>query len=256
MIDAAVGSASKHTESLADVTQKLGGAEDRDGRARASSRAWCRPPRTMERDNKALEARLKASKQEITQLQENLETVRNESLTDPLTTLANRKYFDEALPTAIVRGQRDDRAAVADDDRHRSLQELQRHLRPPHRRPGAAAGRPVGQAERQGPGHRGPLRRRGIRHHAAAHRAARGDHGRRPHPPRGDEQGTDEALDRRASRPRHHLDRRRHAAAAATPPIADRARRRLPLRGQAQRPQPRDLRDRPGGRAGGRDAVA
>ena len=46
-------------------------------------------------NNKALEARLTASKQEITQLQENLEAVRNESLTDPLTSLSNRKCFDE-----------------------------------------------------------------------------------------------------------------------------------------------------------------
>ena len=51
----------------------------------------------MQQNNQALEARLSASKQEIDQLQENLETVRTESLTDPLTTLANRKSFDDAL---------------------------------------------------------------------------------------------------------------------------------------------------------------
>ena len=51
----------------------------------------------MEQSNIPLEQRLKASKQEINQLQENLETVRNESLTDPLTGLANRKYFDQVL---------------------------------------------------------------------------------------------------------------------------------------------------------------
>ena len=56
----------------------------------------------MEKNNQALEARLSASKQEITELQQNLEAVRSESLTDPLTTLANRKYFDEALAKAIA----------------------------------------------------------------------------------------------------------------------------------------------------------
>jgi diguanylate cyclase len=56
----------------------------------------------MERNNLALEERLSASKQEINQLQENLEVVRTESLTDPLTTLANRKYFDDALVKAIA----------------------------------------------------------------------------------------------------------------------------------------------------------
>ncbi len=42
--------------------------------------------------------------------------------------------------------------------------------------------------------------------------AARRDHGRRPHPPRRDEQGTDEALDRRESRTRDDLGRRRDPA--------------------------------------------
>src|SRR5262249_18448575 len=50
----------------------------------------------------ALEARLSVSKQETNQLQENLEVVRSESLTDPLTTLANRKSFDDTLEKAIA----------------------------------------------------------------------------------------------------------------------------------------------------------
>ena len=49
----------------------------------------------MEENNQTLEERLNASKQEINQLQENLEVVRTESLTDPLTSLANRKFFDD-----------------------------------------------------------------------------------------------------------------------------------------------------------------
>ena len=57
----------------------------------------------MKQNNHALEQRLNASKQEINQLQENLEAVRTESLTDPLTSLANRKYFDESLAQAIAR---------------------------------------------------------------------------------------------------------------------------------------------------------
>lgn len=51
----------------------------------------------MERSNKQLEERLNASKQEINALQESLEAVRTESLTDPLTLLANRKFFDITL---------------------------------------------------------------------------------------------------------------------------------------------------------------
>ena len=56
----------------------------------------------MEKNNQALEERLSASKQEITVLQQNLDAVRNESLTDPLTSLSNRKYFDDTLAKAIA----------------------------------------------------------------------------------------------------------------------------------------------------------
>jgi diguanylate cyclase len=56
----------------------------------------------MEISNKQLEERLNASKQEINELQENLEAVRTESLTDPLTQLANRKFFDITLEKAIA----------------------------------------------------------------------------------------------------------------------------------------------------------
>jgi diguanylate cyclase len=101
MIDAAVGSASQYTESLANATQDLGTAKDRDG-LRVIVESLVRTTRKMEENNSRLETSLKASKQEITQLQVNLETVRNESLTDPLTSLANRKYFDSALDKFIT----------------------------------------------------------------------------------------------------------------------------------------------------------
>jgi diguanylate cyclase len=56
----------------------------------------------MEISNRHLEERLHASKQEIDDLQENLEAVRTESLTDPLTQLANRKFFDSTLEKPIT----------------------------------------------------------------------------------------------------------------------------------------------------------
>jgi len=56
----------------------------------------------MERSNQQLEERLVASKKEINDLQVNLEAVRTESLTDPLTQLANRKYFDVTLEKSIA----------------------------------------------------------------------------------------------------------------------------------------------------------
>ncbi len=100
MIDAAVGSASNYTETLFDATQKLGTAKDRDG-LRAIVESLVLTAKDMEKTNQTLEKRLNASRQEINQLQQNLEAVRTESLTDPLTSLANRKYFDQALDKAI-----------------------------------------------------------------------------------------------------------------------------------------------------------
>ena len=101
MIEAAAGSASKHTESLADVTSQLGAAKDREG-LRTIVESLVQTAKEMENNNHTLEARLNASKQEITQLQQNLETVRTESLTDPLTSLSNRKFFDQTFARMIV----------------------------------------------------------------------------------------------------------------------------------------------------------
>jgi diguanylate cyclase len=101
MIEAAAGSATSYTESLAGVTEKLGDTKDREG-LRTIVESLVRTAKDMEISNQALEARLNASKQEINQLQQNLETVRHESLTDPLTTLANRKFFDLALEKALA----------------------------------------------------------------------------------------------------------------------------------------------------------
>jgi diguanylate cyclase len=100
MIEAASGSATSYSESLADVSQKIGAA-DRDG-LRAIVEGMVVATKEMEKTNQALEAHLKASKNEISQLQQNLETVRTESLTDPLTTLANRKFFDQSLEKAMA----------------------------------------------------------------------------------------------------------------------------------------------------------
>jgi diguanylate cyclase len=57
--------------------------------------------REMRETNKALEDRLLLSKTEINNLQQSLEAIRAESLTDPLTGLGNRKYFDRSIETAV-----------------------------------------------------------------------------------------------------------------------------------------------------------
>jgi diguanylate cyclase len=101
MVDAAVGSASSYSESLAGVSLQLGNTGDREG-LRAIVQSLVNTAKEMESVNNKLEARLNASKREINQLQENLEVVRTESLTDPLTSLSNRKFFDQALSKAVA----------------------------------------------------------------------------------------------------------------------------------------------------------
>ena len=101
MIDAAAGSASTYSESLAGVSAKLSQSKDREG-LRAIVESLVHTAKAMEASNQQLEERLTASKQEIKELQVNLEAVRNESLTDPLTQLANRKFFDTTLEAAIA----------------------------------------------------------------------------------------------------------------------------------------------------------
>jgi diguanylate cyclase len=100
MIDAAAASASSYSASLADASQKLGGAHD--GALRLAIHRLLEGTKEMELNNKKLEARLSASRQLIEQLQKNLEAVRTESFTDPLTTLSNRKFFDRALSKMMV----------------------------------------------------------------------------------------------------------------------------------------------------------
>ncbi len=104
MIDAAAGSATNYSASLADASETLQGAND-GASLRVVIERLVVGAREMETNNKKLEARLSSSRQEIEQLQQNLEVVRTESLTDPLTTLANRKFFDSELAKAIAEGK-------------------------------------------------------------------------------------------------------------------------------------------------------
>ncbi len=101
MIDAAAGSALNYSENLADMTEKIGRVKDRDS-LRMIVESLVQTTNDMQKTNQSLEQKLNASKAEISQLQQNLEMVRHESLTDPMTGLSNRKFFDEALERAIA----------------------------------------------------------------------------------------------------------------------------------------------------------
>jgi diguanylate cyclase len=101
MVGAAAGTASHYTENLANVSERLSGTKD-GASLRTIVEGLVRATKDIEQNNKALEARLSASKAEISELQEHLEAVLNESLRDPLTALANRKSFEEAFARAVA----------------------------------------------------------------------------------------------------------------------------------------------------------
>ena len=239
MVQIAAGDATQYSESLADATSALVRAGADSDSLHVIVESLVESTREMEARNRTLQDRLNDSKREISQLKENLEAARTESLTDPLTTLANRKYFDMAITRLMADGDASGEPLsllITDIDHFKKFNDTFGHLTGDQVLRLVAHG---GEAERQGPGHRGALWRRGVRGAAAAHHHAARRHRRRAHPQGGDGQGADEALDRREPRPRHHLRRRRDHAARRHRRLADRPRRQLPLCGQALRPQSR-----------------
>lgn len=56
----------------------------------------------MEQTNQAVESRLSDSQEQIAELQNDLQSLRTEVLTDPLTGIANRKQFDETLDSEVA----------------------------------------------------------------------------------------------------------------------------------------------------------
>src|SRR6202158_3293382 len=100
LISDALGMSASYDDSLSGGTQRLSVARDRD-QVKAIVDALLQSTRETRDTNKALEARLSLSKAEISNLQQSLEAIRAESLTDPLTGLGNRKYFDRSIEMAV-----------------------------------------------------------------------------------------------------------------------------------------------------------
>src|SRR6476660_8075003 len=100
LINDALGMSANYDDTLSGATEKLALARDRD-QVKAIVETLVKSTREMRDTNKALEDRLTLSKAEISDLQQSLEAIRAESLTDPLTGLGNRKYFDRSIDMAV-----------------------------------------------------------------------------------------------------------------------------------------------------------
>jgi diguanylate cyclase len=96
----ALGTSTNYGASLDSASQKLAVANSPE-QVNAVVETLVKSTREMRDTNKALEERLTLSKSEISNLQQSLEAIRAESLTDPLTGLGNRKYFDRMIEMAV-----------------------------------------------------------------------------------------------------------------------------------------------------------
>lgn len=100
-IDTAMSTASTYSSTLASATSQL--SEDLDGQTlRSMTRQLLAETERMRDANSQLERKLGASREDILQLQRDLDDVRREAMLDPLTKIYNRKHFDDGLLRAFA----------------------------------------------------------------------------------------------------------------------------------------------------------
>jgi diguanylate cyclase len=105
IVEAAMGQTAIHGGELSDAIIKLSNTNRTRDQVIGVVTSLIRIAREMEVSSKILETRLEESRSEIRTLQDDLVAVRAESLTDPLTSLSNRKAFDAALAATIAGAQ-------------------------------------------------------------------------------------------------------------------------------------------------------
>jgi diguanylate cyclase (GGDEF)-like protein len=101
VIEKARGSAVEYSDDLAEASRGLDVADDRQSLSNIVS-ALVRSTEEIRQTNSVLQEQLKNSELQVRQLHESLETLQLESMTDPLTTVANRKVFDQAFPRMVA----------------------------------------------------------------------------------------------------------------------------------------------------------
>ncbi len=96
LLDKQMASTAVYSSSLGEARAALTGAKDTDTITEIVG-GLIEATHATEQVNRNLEAQLAESRRQISDLQESLEAIRYESLVDDLTTLANRKHFDQTL---------------------------------------------------------------------------------------------------------------------------------------------------------------
>jgi diguanylate cyclase len=100
-IDTTLGSANACAQDFASVDETLAAARDRNALFSAVEKMALAAGHLQD-DRRRLEGQLNASRLEISQLRQELKTIRNSSLTDPLTGLGNRKSFEQSLAKTMA----------------------------------------------------------------------------------------------------------------------------------------------------------
>lgn len=107
LLDHSIESTSGYRDSLDSASRELADTTDHTA-VRKVVDSLIKMTHETESNNRYLEQQLADSRRQITELQESLETIRHESLTDELTTLANRKHFENSIERAISGAQESD----------------------------------------------------------------------------------------------------------------------------------------------------
>lgn len=107
MINEAVASVGRYDETLRESAAAVDSAESGQGLSTVVE-GLIRATKSIERENCALKEQLETSKSRSEMLKHEIEVVRVESLTDPLTQIGNRQYFDDSLAKAITKANEND----------------------------------------------------------------------------------------------------------------------------------------------------
>ncbi len=130
MIGVALDTAERYGESLRAVAADLGHPSRLDG-IRDIIETLVVATRDVATTNHELETNLRSSRGEIDKLRQTLESVRQETLVDALTGLANRKHFEETLVSAVASARESGEPLaliVIDIDRFKHFNDVYGHL--------------------------------------------------------------------------------------------------------------------------------
>jgi diguanylate cyclase len=118
---------SVYSEALEQAVQSIEAGDDRASIHQVLSHLAA-ATREMAVKNRQLSAQMAASSRQVETLQSTLQTVKLEALTDGLTGLANRKYFDQSLRRAIETGPGEVCLLLCDIDHFKRFNDSWGHL--------------------------------------------------------------------------------------------------------------------------------